>query len=345
MDAHRIAQRLRERLATPDSLLHAQVGELLQGLGDAAEQVWTAARPPGRSHQWLLEIEALAAALDAEGAENLAALLLPDAPLDECAAFWMGARATLRRDVFFLSCGRPQRPLSLPWCQLYGGIFRMGSRSLHTDSWERPVHTVSLSPFWMTRTPITKAQFALMDPRCQPGDIPVGEVSWLTAWLFAEWAGVALPTESQWEYACRAGSESPWSHGDQPEQLEAVAWYADNAGNQPQPVGQKHPNDWGMYDMHGNVMEWCRDQQRIYYAGALPQRDPGVALRPLRSAMFRVVRGGYYGSDADGCRSAKRATFDMLSAFNGLGFRLVSAAPPHHHPATAGEGVEDPEAP
>lgn len=340
-----MARRLLECLATPDTTLHAQVGELLQSLEEAAVDVWDAARPERPSHPWLQDIETLASALSVEAAQRLAQLILPGAPLDECAAFWMGARETLPVDDFFQACGRPRRPLSLPWRKLYGGVFRMGARSKHTDSWEQPVHTMALNPFWMMESAVTEAQLAKMDPGRTGSQLPAGEVSWLVAWLFAEWAGAALPTETQWEYACRAGSEAPWSHGYQAEDLTTVAWFNRNAGGRPQPVAQKPPNDWGMHDMHGNVMEWCSDQQRIYVTSALPQRDHGAELRSLKVAMFRVARGGYYGSDAEGCRSARRANFDLLSSFDGIGFRLVSAGPPRRCSATADEGGGAREAP
>jgi formylglycine-generating enzyme required for sulfatase activity len=114
-----------------------------------------------------------------------------------------------------------------------------------------------------------------------------------------------LPTEAEWEYACRAGTKTAYSFGDDPEQLDDYAWYSDNSDIQYQKVGQKQPNPWGLYDMHGNVAEWVLDQ---YDPERYRQLDDGVRnplLVPLK-LYPRVVRGGSWDDDPDKLRSAAR---------------------------------------
>jgi len=333
MNTRALAERIRERLSQPDPDQHAQVAELLLSLGDEAAGLWAAARPRGRpTPDWLHEVAALGRSLPPDGLADLTASILPASPLVEAAAFWMGARAVLDPSTFFARLGRPQQPLGGDWVDLPGGIFRMGSRRPDTDAWERPSHLVSLAPYAILSAPVTRAQLSRMAGG-EGSTLPAGEVTWLEAWLFAEWAGAALPTEAQWENACRAGTDAPWSAGYTHAELAAAAWFADNAGGRVRPVRSRAPNPWGLHDMHGNVMEWCADQQRIYHAASAAQLDPGrgqqAAPLPLHSAMFRVARGGYYGATAAQCRSAHRAVFDLFSCFDGLGFRLVRPEPVH----------------
>lgn len=331
MDPAALGRRLREQLAHPDPTLALQAAELLLSLGEDAAVVWSAARPTARRDAlvWLEQLHALASHAPAPQALQLAGLLLPEAPLAECAAFWLGARGRLSADRFFQAIGRPRRDAGLSWLDLPGRVFRMGARDPGADSWERPTHAVSLQPFAILFTPVTRDQFSAMAPERPRGDEPVGGVSWLGAWLFAEWAGAALPTEAQWECACRASSDAPWSSGFSAAELRQAAWFADNAGGTPHPVATRAPNPWGLYDMHGNVMEWCADQQRVYHNPSAPIPDPGAdaqrAPQTMTGAVSRVARGGYYAAPADHCRSAHRAIFDILSAFDGLGFRLVRA--------------------
>jgi len=125
-----------------------------------------------------------------------------------------------------------------------------------------------------------------------------------------------LPTEAEWEYACRGWTSTRFSYGDDPEytNLTNYAWYSDNSGDMTHPVGQKLPNPWGLYDMHGNVFEWCQDWW-----------DPSA---PATSSS-RVIRGGFWGDGGRGtarsCRSAARAFDGPGIRSNGVGFRVVLA--------------------
>ena len=127
-----------------------------------------------------------------------------------------------------------------------------------------------------------------------------------------------LPTEAQWEYACRAGSTTAYCFGDDVERLDDYAWYIDNSGEETHPVAQKKPNTWGLYDMHGNVSEWVRDWYGDYPTGHLtdPTGDPPISLG-------HVFRGGYYTEFARHCRSAQRGCLPGFYPLSICGFRLI----------------------
>jgi len=129
-----------------------------------------------------------------------------------------------------------------------------------------------------------------------------------------------LPTEAEWEYACRAWTSTRFSYGDDPDYTELTdyAWYADNSGNTTHPVGQKLPNPWGLYDMHGNVAEWCQDWYAPY--------PGGIAIDPLGPATGsnRIGRGGPWFRTASNCRSAWRNAVSP-NTIGAAGFRVVLA--------------------
>ena len=132
---------------------------------------------------------------------------------------------------------------------------------------EKPVHEVHLSEFCMGRYPVTNEQYGRFlaenpgmpepkywgDRRLNQASQPVVGVSWEDAVNYAKWAGLQLPTEAQWEYACRAGTTTQYYTGDTEEDLDRAGWYDGNSGGELHPVGEKEPNAWGLYDMHGNV--------------------------------------------------------------------------------------------
>ncbi|MEW6745536.1 MAG: SUMF1/EgtB/PvdO family nonheme iron enzyme [Planctomycetota bacterium] len=144
----------------------------------------------------------------------------------------------------------------------------------------------------------------------QGGKYPVENVSWNDVMEFCKKVGLELPTEAQWEYACRAGTTTAHA-GD----LDAMGWYDKNSGSSTHPVGQKSPNAWGLYDMHGNVWEWCADWYADYPTGSIT--DPAG---PVRGSQ-RVLRGGCWLNNAGACRSAYRTTPQPEWGNTGSGFR------------------------
>ena len=208
------------------------------------------------------------------------------------------------------------------------GKFMMGSPSGEANrSGEEPQHEVTISkPFYMGVTEVTQAQYeAVMgtNPSNFKGATnPVETVSWNDAAEFckklSEKTGktLRLPTEAEWEYACRAGTKTAFSFGDADTGLGDYAWFNGNNGNTPRPVGQKKPNPWGLYDMHGNVWEWCADWYGDYPKGAAT--DPqGPA-----SGTYRVLRGGAWFISPDFCRSAYRF-INYPDIRSSIGFRVV----------------------
>ena len=147
---------------------------------------------------------------------------------------------------------------------------------------------------------------------------PVIYVTWFGANEYAKWIGGALPTEAQWEYACRAGSTTAYSFGDNSEQLEFYAWYKTNSNEATHPVGKRLPNAWGLYDMHGNAWEWCSDWfDRDYFKQGAMTDPTGPA-----TGTQRVLRGGSWSEDASFSRSACRSVHDPLDYINFIGFRV-----------------------
>jgi formylglycine-generating enzyme required for sulfatase activity len=230
--------------------------------------------------------------------------------------------------------------LNLEMAYIRPGTFTMGSPASESgrSNDEGPQTQVTLTKgYWLGKTKVTQAQWeALMgsNPSSFKGaDRPVEQVSWNDAMEFCrkltergrsagrlpEGYEYTLPTEAQWEYACRAGTPSPYG-GDG--NLDDMGWYSRNSGRTTHPVGQKLANAWGLYDMHGNVWEWCLDWEGNYPGGAV--RDPtGPA-----SGISRVLRGGCWNRDAFGCRSAYRVWYDVGISDDDLGFRLALSSVP-----------------
>ena len=158
---------------------------------------------------------------------------------------------------------------------------------------------------------------------------PVEQVSWDDCQRFLkklnEKVGggkFSLPTEAQWEYACRAGSTTRYYFGDDESELGDYAWYDENSGSKTHPVGEKKPNAWGLYDMHGNVWEWCQDWYDGGYYAKSPMDDPtGPA-----TGSYRVGRGGGWFNAARLCRSANRDYFVPGVGSTHLGLRVSRVA-------------------
>jgi formylglycine-generating enzyme required for sulfatase activity len=218
------------------------------------------------------------------------------------------------------------------------GKFMMGSLKEEKDRQddESPQHEVTISKaFYMGIYDVTQEQYQQIvgkNPSAFKGaQNPVECVSWDDAVEFcaalSKKAGrpVSLPTEAQWEYACRAGSKTRFSYGDDNDYagLGDFAWYAKNSGDTTHPVGQKKPNAWGLYDIHGNVWQWCADWYADSYAHATKADPTGPA-----SGTLRVMRGGSWAGNPWHCRSAYRlgATPNNQGLVNRNGFRVVVGA-------------------
>lgn len=220
------------------------------------------------------------------------------------------------------------------------GKFSMGSpySESERDSDEGPLHEVSITKgFWMGKTEVTQAQWEKAmsgnPSNFRGGDRPVERVNWSEATEFCRilshktGQSYSLPTEAQWEYACRAGTATAYSFGDDASSLQDYGWYEGNSGKQTHPVAQKLPNPWGLYDMHGNVWEWCQDlYSEDYYVKEPTGSSPGI---------FRVLRGGSWSYGARLCRSANRDHEAPLGRGSYDGFRLVRAAQNSLSEATA----------
>jgi len=221
--------------------------------------------------------------------------------------------------------------VSMKLALIPAGKFMMGSPD--SEQWhykiEGPQHEVTLSkPFYMGVTEVTQAQYeAVMgtNPSNFKGATnPVETVSRKDAAEFCKKLSektrqtVRLPTEAEWEYACRAGTATAFSFGDADSALGDYAWYDANRGSTTHhPVGQKKPNAWGLFDMHGNVWEWCADWRGDYPNGAAT--DPqGPA-----SGTSRVLRGGAWSTPPDPCRSADRYSYARGDRYYYFGFRVV----------------------
>ncbi|HKL38103.1 MAG TPA: formylglycine-generating enzyme family protein [Bacteroidales bacterium] len=236
-----------------------------------------------------------------------------------------------------------------------GGTFTMGC-TLEPDVCyfdEMPAHEVEVGSFQMSTFEITSGQFCafinarglnpdgtyegqlyidINDADCpiryagrrfvpKPGmaEHPASEVSWHGAQAFSEWIGGTLPTEAEWEYAAKGGQESRNFKYSGSNNLEEVAWYQDNASEKSQPVGKKKPNELGLYDMSGNVWEWCYDWYAFEYYQVSPSETPSGP----ESGDSRVIRGGAWNMDGWNCRISNRSSKGPGITYNYYGFRLL----------------------
>jgi formylglycine-generating enzyme required for sulfatase activity len=202
------------------------------------------------------------------------------------------------------------------------GEFIMGSTN--GDSNEKPAHRVKISSaFEMGKYEVTQAQWeAVMGSNpsnFKEADLPVENVSWEDVQKFIQALNsrskkynYRLPTEAEWEYACRAGTM-----GDYAGDLDSMAWYGSNSGGNLHPVGKKQPNGWGLYDMHGNVWEWCQDWFGAYRSDY--QTDP----KGPSTGSNRVGKGGSWDGNARVCRSGSRGDGAPDYRDGYLGFRLL----------------------
>ncbi|MFN7215600.1 SUMF1/EgtB/PvdO family nonheme iron enzyme [Microcystis sp.] len=219
------------------------------------------------------------------------------------------------------------------------GKFNMGSNEYED---EKPIHQVIVPAFQIGKYPVTQAQYqAVMgnNPSRFSGNPqnPVESVTWFNAQAFCEklsqltGKNYRLPTETEWEYACRAGTETLFSFGDDRDKLGDYAWFDGNSNNTTHPVGEKRPNPWKIYDMHGNVWEWCADQHHENYVnkpdnirenGSLAWRDNNIT-----NASSIIRRGGSWCRDPLVCSSAYRGRSVAEICNHDIGFRVVCDLP------------------
>jgi formylglycine-generating enzyme required for sulfatase activity len=252
---------------------------------------------------------------------------------------------------------QPQRVRDglLVMMDLPGGRFLMGSPdadNMAHDS-EKPQHEVTVSGFRIAVTPVTAGLYCeVMKAETLPEEqaqLPAVEVSWYDAvefcnrlserqgyrpcyrQKFGRWIcdwhadGYRLPTEAEWEYACRAGTTTWYAFGDDPARLQHYAWFSENSSLRAHEVARKRPNLWGLYDMHGNVWEWCWDWYGPYAVQSA--KDPRGPKKPAPGSEYRVVRGGSFGFSPEFLRSAFRVCVHPGHGGRLSGFRCVRVPP------------------
>ena len=234
--------------------------------------------------------------------------------------------------------------------QLPGAWFTMGDE---TEVDARP-HQVYVSAFYIDKYLVTQEQYQRVmggNPSRWKGSMnPVEQVRWSDAARYCNarsrlealqscydlktWEcnfdadGYRLPTEAEWEYACRAASKTTYFFGNDPSKLRDYAWFEENSGGQPRPVGQKLPNPWGLYDMYGNVWQWCNDFYKVDYYQEAPKESP----KGPKAGDNKVVRGGAWKFSEQSCRSGYRYNedpgyVDVCFGYDIYGFRCVRNAP------------------
>ncbi|MFH0963689.1 MAG: formylglycine-generating enzyme family protein [Planctomycetota bacterium] len=229
--------------------------------------------------------------------------------------------------------------------------FTMGSRKISTSS--LPPHEVTIpKAFYIGKTEVTNAQYRKFvdatgydgkgetDPAydlylrhwrgvslmSKEDDYPIVWVSWKNAKAFCEWAGLSLPSEAQWEYACRAGTTTLYYSGDDQKGFDEIGWGLTNSDALTHPVGRKKPNAWGLYDMLGNVWEWCEDDYVYKYDGA--PTDGSARIENPRT-LTRALRGGSWSNSTGPTTNSSASRFNSApgNASNDVGFRVVLTPP------------------
>ena len=267
--------------------------------------------------------------LDGAAVKNLTSKLAKH-PYEEIRQWVQGRAAQKTQDVIYAAQG------GYELVRISGGVFKMGSPESEEERFddEGPLHEVHVPEFYMGRYPVTNDEYGLFlkdnpdapepenwsDRRFNQPRQPVVGVSWEDAHQYAKWAGLRLPTEAEWEYACRAGTTSRYYTGNTEKDLERAGWYEKNSGGQTHPKGEKEPNKFGLYDMHGNVLEWVEDDWHPNYDGAPVD---GRAWAGRDRDAHRVIRGGSFIIEAQYCRSAFRIYDPPSSRIVALGFRLA----------------------
>lgn len=237
--------------------------------------------------------------------------------------------------VLLLAAGASYAAPNIDMVLVKGGCFQMGDTFGDGRTDEKPVHEVCLSDFYIGRYLVTQAEWTAVmgkNPSLFIGDgRPVDSVSWNDAQEFIATLneltgkGFRLPTEAEWEYAARSGGiRERWAGTSDEKQLGDYAWYRENSGERTHLVGRKKPNGAGLYDMSGNLWQWCQDWYGDVYYKESPRDNP---QGPASGALC-VLRGGSWGSTAEIARVADRNFVHPSSSFDNFGFRLVLPVDP-----------------
>lgn len=247
-------------------------------------------------------------------------------PLNLLSPFWQDLFNRVRKEF--------TNSIGMKFVKIPKGEFLMGSKEY---SYAKPVHKVQLSSYFMMTTEVTQKQwekimgsnpsfFRSKKLKYDTSNNPVENISWQDAKEFIKklnklenTSRYALPSEAQWEYAAKAGTLSKWSFGDNILELRKYAWYDKNSEESTHPVALKKPNQWGLYDMYGNVSEWCEDDYVSNYKKALSNGKPFLNEKNEN----KVQKGGDWISYGKNTQSSNRFYSFRLFKFNNDGFRVV----------------------
>jgi len=259
-------------------------------------------------------------------------------PTDDGESFWGDAYPgfAYKRDEMF-RYGKQFKKVTiyvhkksgLEFVRVPGGVITLGATEDKPGIFgsKGVTHRVKIKSFLLCRTECTQAAWDKIggnDIRQWKGaDLPIERVSWDDCTVWCRKAGLRLPTETEWEYACRAGTDTAYHSGTGESDLDAIAWYLRNSDRRTHPVGEKTPNAFGLCDMSGNVWEWCQDTWHESYA-----MTPGDGSACVNgNATKRVARGGCFESQASYCRSANRNAFRQGLHDSSTGFRPAFSLP------------------
>lgn len=292
------------------------------------------------TEEFIRSVKAAPSTISGAVASTILDEVKPNRSLNELAALHLANEHLLSpidRRTFFLACGRwPPPPFSTSMRLVPDGTYSIGSPPEEPNRWEdEHERKVRLTAFLMSTTPITNAQFLAFSPshplrewdglsKAELQNHPAVRVTWWEAYLYCAWLGGSLPSEAQWEAACRAGSETPYAHGHEIDRTSANF----NCGSEQTlfrtvPVGGHGPvNAFGLHDMHGNVWEWCRDTYDEDFFVKAPAEDP-LCTRP---SDYRVARGGSWNDPARALRSAFRNRLLPEWRLDNIGFRVCFPA-------------------
>ncbi|MGB2078506.1 MAG: formylglycine-generating enzyme family protein [Vibrio sp.] len=238
------------------------------------------------------------------------------------------------------ACGEPVDPLAQKindnLVRVDGGKFIMGSDSPHANMADKPAHPVEVDSFYISKFEVTQALFDevmggsnsyFADPK-----VPVNNISWKQANQFIEKLNqmtgetYRLPTEAEWEYAAIGGKKSKGYTYSGSSDIDKVAWYAKNSNNKAHQVGQKEPNELGLYDMTGNVGELVIDSYDVKFYQRSPKLNPVNAKDEEQPAALKTVRGGSFAYDADESESYRRDFASQSIVMADIGLRLAKDA-------------------